>query len=94
MTEIETQIIELVTNNAHFSEELKKRYILSMFLMEADKQEEYLELLKAFTKRCVEMDRGVFVVRPNEMQQVMRTYEEVKTDLFKKLNINNQKNNG
>ena len=90
MTDLEKQIIQLITQNRHLSEELKKRYILSMFLMESDKQEEYLQLIKAFTRRCQEMDRGVFVVKPSEMSQIMKTYEEVKNDILKKLNTNNQ----
>jgi hypothetical protein len=89
MTDIEKQIIQLIQQNRHFSEELKKQYILAMFLMESAKQEEYLRLLQAFTRRCVEMDRGIFVVRPDEMKRVMRTYAQVKEDLIKKLNINN-----
>ena len=90
MTDIEKLIIQLITQNRHFSEELKKQYILSMFLMESDKQEEYLGLLEAFTRRCHEMDRGIFVVQPKDMNRVMRTYEQVKQDLLKKLHTNNQ----
>jgi len=90
MTDLEKQIIQLIQQNRHFSEELKKQYILSMFLMESDKQEEYLRLLEAFTRRCQEMDRGIFVVHPKDMKRVMRTYEQVKEDLLKKLHTNNQ----
>jgi hypothetical protein len=89
MTDLEKQIIQLIQQNRHFSEELKKQYILAMFLMESAKQEEYLRLLQAFTRRCQEMDRGIFIVRPDEMKRVMRTYAQVKEDLIKKLNINN-----
>lgn len=88
MTDIEKQILQLILQNKHFSEELKKQYILAMFLMEGEKQEEYLRLIEAFTKRCEQMDRGIFVVRPDEMKRVMRTYEQVKQDLIKKLNTN------
>jgi len=88
MTETEKQIIQLVQQNKHFSEELRKQYILSMFLMDEKDQKEYLRLLQAFTHRCHEMDRGVFVVRPEEQQRVMRTYEQVKEDLIKKLSNN------
>lgn len=90
MTDLEKQIIQLIQQNKHFSEELKKRYILAMFLMETEKQEEYLRLLSAFTQRCGQMDRGVFIVKPSEIDRVMKTYEQVKEDLIKKLNINNQ----
>lgn len=89
MTELEKQIIELIHKNKYLSEDLKKRYILSMFLMESDKQHEYLRLIQAFTRRCEEMNRGIFVVHPNEMKNVMRTYEEVKRDILKKINTNN-----
>ena len=90
MTDLEQQIIELVTNNRHLSGELKKRYILAMFLMENEKQLEYLRLLQAFERRCTEMDRGVFIVKPDEMKNILKTYEDTKKDILKKLNINNQ----
>lgn len=86
MTDLEKQIIQLITQNSHFSEELKKRYILAMFLMESEKQLEYLELIKNFDKKCKETNRGIFVVNPREMRKVMKTYEEVKKDLLKKIN--------
>lgn len=85
MTDIEKQIIQEITQNPYLSEELKKQYILSMFLMESEKQEEYLNLLKAFSNRCKQMERGIFVVRPSEMKRVMKTYEQVKQDLIRKL---------
>ncbi len=90
MTDLEKQIIQIITQNRHLSEELKKRYILAMFLMENEKQLEYLRLLQAFQMRCQEMDRGVFIVKPNEMKQILRTYEDAKKDILRKLNINNQ----
>jgi hypothetical protein len=90
MTEIETKIIEMIQANSHLSNELKKRYILAMFLMEPDKQSHYLELLQSFDKRCDDMNRGIFVVKPQEMSKVMRSYEEVKKDILKKLNNPNQ----
>jgi len=90
MTDLEKQIIELLTANRYLSEELKKRYILAMFLMESAKQEEYLRLLQSFTWRCKQTDRGIFIVKPNEMKEVIRTYEDAKKDILKKLNINNQ----
>lgn len=86
MTNLEKQIIQLIEQSPHLSDELKKQYILTMFLMEASKQEEYLELLQAFTHRCEEMDKGIFVVRPEDAKRIMRTYDQVKEDLVKKLN--------
>ncbi len=85
MTDLEKIIIQEITQNPHLSEELKKQYILSMFLMESEKQREYLSLLQAFTSRCQQMDRGIFVVKPDEMKRVMKTYEQVKNDLIRKL---------
>lgn len=93
MNSIETQIIELVNTNKYLSEDLKKRYIVAMFLMEYDKQEEYLRLLQAFTKRCEEMDRGIFIVHPTEMGTMLRTYEQTKADILKKFGTNNISNN-
>jgi hypothetical protein len=89
MTDLEKQILQLILQNKHFSEELKKQYILTLFLIESEKQPEYLRLIEAFTKRCEQMDRGIFIVRPDEIKRVMRTYEQVKEDLIKKLNTNN-----
>ncbi len=91
MTNLEKQIIQLIQQNKYLSDELKNQYILTMFLMEKEKQEEYLELLQAFVHRCDEMDKGIFVARPDEMKRIMRTYNEVKEDLVKKLSNNNHK---
>jgi hypothetical protein len=88
MTELEQKIIALIESNPNLTDTLKKRYILSLFLMESDKQEEYLQLIQAFTFRCKQMDRGLFVIRSDEMKKVMKTYEEVKADLLGKLNPN------
>lgn len=88
MNSIEKQVLELVQNNKYLSEDLKKRYLVALFLMEYEKQEEYLKLLQAFTKRCEEMDRGIFVVHPAEMGTMLRTYDQAKTDILKKLNPN------
>lgn len=78
----------MVNTNKYLSEDLKKRYIVAMFLMEYDKQEEYLKLLQAFTHRCEEMDRGIFIVHPNEMGTMLRTYEQTKADILKKIGTN------
>lgn len=90
MSELEKQIIELINKNKYLSEELKKRYILAMFLMESEKQQEYLRLLQAFTWRCQQTDRGIFIAKPDEMKKIIRTYEQAKNDILKKLNIDNQ----
>ena len=88
MNSIEKQVVELVQNNKFLSEDLKKRYLVALFLMEYEKQEEYLKLLQAFTKRCEEMDRGIFVVHPQETGKLLRTYEQAKEDILRKLNPN------
>jgi hypothetical protein len=92
MNSIEQQIIELINSNAYLSEDLKKRYIVALFLMEYEKQEEYLKLLQAFTRRCEEMSRGIFIVHPNEMGTMLRTYDQAKADILKKINTNNTNN--
>lgn len=91
MTDLEEKIIALVNNNKYLSNELKKRYILTLFLMETGKQEEYLILMKEFENRCDEMKRGIFMVGPNEMHTIMRTYDDVKKDVLKKIDNNKQK---
>ena len=78
----------MVNTNKYLSEDLKKRYIVAMFLMEYDKQEEYLRLLQAFTRRCEEMDRGIFIVHPTEMGTMLRTYDQAKADILKKIGTN------
>lgn len=90
MTELEKQIIELINQSKHLSEELKKRYILALFLMETEKQHEYLRLLQAFHWRCNQTDRGIFIAKPDEAKKIIRTYEQAKNDILKKLNIDNQ----
>lgn len=88
MTLLEKQIIQIIQTNKYLSENLKRQYILSMFLMEADKQKEYFQLLKAFGRRCGQMDRGTFTLKPEEKERVMKTYEQVKEDLLNKIEAN------
>lgn len=90
MNSIEKLIIDLINANQYLSEELKKRYIVAMFLMEYDKQEQYLKLLQAFTKRCEEMSRGIFIVHPAEMGTLLRTYDQAKADILKKIGLSGQ----
>lgn len=85
MTDLEQQIIALIEGNKFLSEELKKKYILALFLMERGEQREYLNLVKAFDYRCSAIDRGVFVLKPDEKQKLMRSLNEVKEDLLRKL---------
>jgi hypothetical protein len=93
MNSVEKQVVELIQNNAYLSEDLKKRYIVALFLMEYEKQEEYLKLLGAFTRRCEEMSRGIFIVHPAEAGTMLRTYEQAKADILKKIGTNNINNN-
>lgn len=89
MTEIEKQIIDLIENNAHLSTDLKKRYILALFLMETREQEEYLKLIQAFTYRCNAVERGIYIVKADEKEKVMKTLNDVKEDILRKIKSNN-----
>ena len=89
MTDIEQQILNLIENNHHLSDDLKKRYILALFLMDSKEQEEYLKLIQAFTYRCNAVERGIFVVREDEKEKVMRTLDDVKKDILDKIHSNN-----
>jgi len=89
MTDLEQQIINLIESNHHLSDDLKKRYILALFLMETKEQEEYLRLIQAFTYRCNAVERGIFVVRDDEKAKVMRTLDDVKKDILSKIQSNN-----
>ena len=89
MTDTETQIIQLIENNPHLSSDLKKRYILALFLMETKEQEEYLNLIQAFSYRCNAAERGIFVVSDDEKNKIMRTLEDVKKDIIGKIQSNN-----
>lgn len=90
MTDIEKQIIDLIENNHHLSEDLKKRYILALFLMDSSEQAEYLRLAQAFTYRCNAVERGIYIVRDDEKTKIMRTLEDVKKDILDKIHSNNQ----
>lgn len=87
MNNIEEDIIKLIHDSNYFSNELKKKYILAMFLMDYDEQNKFLDLLKTFIYRCKLMDRGIFIVKPDERDKVMKSYKEVKEDLIKKINL-------
>lgn len=89
MTDIEKQIIELIEGNSHLSTDLKKRYILALFLMETKEQEEYLKLIQAFTYRCNAVERGIYIVKAEEKEQIMKTLNDVKEDILKKIKQNN-----
>lgn len=89
MTDIEQKIINLIEGNSHLSTDLKKRYILALFLMEEKEQEEYLKLIQAFTYRCNAVERGIYIVKADEKEKVMKTLDEVKEDIIKKINSNN-----
>ena len=84
MTDIEQKIIDLIEGNAHLSTDLKKRYILALFLMESSEQEEYMKLIQAFTYRCNAVERGIYIVKADEKETVMKTLDEVKQDIIKK----------
>jgi CII-binding regulator of phage lambda lysogenization HflD len=86
MTDIEQKIIDLIEGNSHLSTDLKKRYILALFLMESKEQEEYLKLIQAFTYRCNAVERGIYIVKADEKERIMKSLDEVKDDIIKKIN--------
>lgn len=90
MTKIEKTIIDLIESNSHLSTDLKKRYILALFLMGTDEQEEYLKLIQAFTYRCNAVERGIYIVKDDEKKKVMKTLSDVKEDILKKIKSNNE----
>ena len=85
MTDIEQQIIDLIEGNNHLSEDLKKRYILALFLMEYKEQEEYMNLIQAFTYRCNAVERGIYIVKDDEKKEIMKTLNDVKEDILNKI---------
>jgi hypothetical protein len=92
MTDIETQIITLINTNPHLSDDLKKRYILALFMMETPQQEEYLKLIQGFTRRCGEVDSGIFILRKDEQEKLRVSFDEIKRDILKKIQNKNNPN--
>jgi len=90
MTDIEKRIIDLIEGNSHLSNDLKKRYILALFLMEYEEQESYLKLIQAFTYRCNAVERGIYIVKADEKEKVMKTLNDVKEDILKKIRSSNE----
>lgn len=88
MTELEQQIVALIEGNDHLSEDLKQRYLLALFLMSSVEQAEYLHLIQAFTYRCNAVERGIYIIPENEKNKIMKTLEDVKEDILKKINSN------
>jgi len=88
MSELEAKIIEVIKNNSHLSEELKTKYILALFLMETNEQREYFKLIEAFSYRCNAAERGIFIVKTEEKEKVMKTFAEVKEDILNKIQSN------
>ena len=90
MLDIEKQIIELIQNNTHLSDDLKKRYIMALFFMDSGKQVEYLRLLQNFTRKCHETETGLFILNEGEANRLRATFDDIKRDILKK--IQNKKN--
>jgi len=90
MTDIEKKIIELIEGNSHLSTDLKKRYILALFLMDTKEQGEYLKLIQAFTYRCHAIERGIYIVKADEKEKIMKTLNDVKEDILNKIKSNNE----
>ncbi|PIZ72014.1 hypothetical protein COY07_03925 [Candidatus Peregrinibacteria bacterium CG_4_10_14_0_2_um_filter_43_11] len=90
MTKTEKQIIDLIQNNKFLSDDLKKRYILALFMMDSAKQKDYLTLWGAFETRCQKVQHRDIKLTVQETQGVLRTVDEVKQDLIKKIKSSNQ----
>lgn len=88
MTESEHQIVSLLESNPYISNELKKRYLFALFLMNDDEQKEYLEIIKAFDYRCKAVERGMYILSEDEKQGVLRSLEDVKEDILRKIHSN------
>lgn len=93
MTDLEKQAIDLIQNNRYLSEELKKRYTLSLFMMNSDQQKQYFMLLQGFSRRCSEVDRGLFILRADEAGELKTSFDEVKRDILKKMQEEKRKQN-
>lgn len=89
MTNIEQQIIALIEGNPFLTEDLKKRYILALFLMDGTHQEEYVELWKAFDNRCKSIQQGQFKLDAQDIKNVLRSVDEVKRELISKIKSSN-----
>ena len=85
MTTNEAQIIALIEQNKYLSDDLKKRYILALFLMDGPHQADYLELWKAFDNRCQSIAAGNFKLDSADVKAVLRTVDEVKRELIQKI---------
>lgn len=85
MTTLEQQIIELIEKNNFLADDLKKRYILALFLMDTKHQEDYLELWQAFSSRCGRVEQGNFRLSAEEIKGVLRSVDEVKRELIQKI---------
>jgi len=93
MTDIEQRIIDLIENNQYLSNEMKKKYILALFLMEGDKQREYLKLIQALDHKCSEVSNDQFVIHANETSYIQKNFDEVKRGILKKIQEDRKKSN-
>jgi len=60
-----------------------------MFLMDSKDQPNYFKLIEAFTYRCKAAERGVYIVKNEEKEAVLRTFDDAKEDILNKINSNN-----
>ncbi len=89
MTKSEQQIIALIEGNPYMAEDLKKRYILALFLMNGKAQKEYLELWQAFDNRCKSIQAGNFKLEASDVKNILRSVDEVKKELIAKIKSSN-----
>ncbi len=57
--------------------------------METPEQLEYKKLIEAFTYRCKSIERGIYIVKADEKAEVLRTLDQVKSDILSKINQTN-----
>ncbi|MFH1012700.1 MAG: hypothetical protein V1760_03040 [Candidatus Peregrinibacteria bacterium] len=85
MNNIEQEIIKMIEKNEFLSQDLKKRYIVALFLMNDRAQAEYLRLWQAFDGRCKTMEKKPFILEADDMRAIFRTVDDVKKDLIRKI---------
>jgi hypothetical protein len=90
MQDLEKQIIELIQNNTHLSDDLKKRYIMALFLMDSSQYVNYMKLLQGFSQKCHEVEAGLFILNADEARRMQMTFEDVKRDILKKIQNKNK----
>jgi hypothetical protein len=87
MTTIENQIIESVMQNKYIGEFDKPKYISAMFLMTEKNQKKLLKKLKRYQKKCNEIEKGHFLLKPKEANLLKSIFKNIKERLFLKTKL-------